>query len=331
MRTGREAAKNNVTLREFSQAICVSERSFFYWSSDERTAPTEVSTSKRAAPPNKLKPEETKAIVEVLRRTDWAEFSPREIYYKLLDEDGVILASVSSFYRIARKENLLATRSRSESTGQKLNRKTPHLVAIGPNQIWSWDVSQIRSHERTIRFYLYVIMDIWSRYVVGWRLEDHEQSVHAIDMWKQALEAQSISGNGLTNHKDNGSIMTADEMIKFVRDAKMIDSYSRAGVSDDNPFSEAFFRTIKYFRNYPGSFVALTEGRNYFAKYFPDYNDEFRHSGIQFLSPSERHHGQEGKILDQRNRIVEMAYNENIHRYSSEPKKFNPITEVRIN
>ena len=241
------------------------------------------------------------------------------------------MASVSSFYRIARNENLLANRSRSESTGQKLNRETPHLVATGPNQIWSWDVSQIRSQERTIRFYLYVIMDIWSRYVVGWRLEDHEQSVHAIDMWKQALEAQSISGNGLTNHKDNGAIMTADEMIKFVRDAKMIDSYSRAGVSDDNPFSEAFFRTIKYFRNYPGSFVALTEGRNYFAKYFPDYNDEFRHSGIQFLSPSERHHGQEGKILDQRNRIVEMAYNENIHRYSSEPKKFNPITEVRIN
>ncbi len=241
------------------------------------------------------------------------------------------MASVSSFYRIARNENLLANRSRSESTGQKLNRETPHLVATGPNQIWSWDVSQIRSQERTIRFYLYVIMDIWSRYVVGWRLEDHEQSVHAIDMWKQALEGQSISGNGLTNHKDNGAIMTADEMIKFVHDAKMIDSYSRAGVSDDNPFSEAFFRTIKYFRNYPGSFVGLTAGRSYFAKYFLDYNDEFRHSGIQFLNPSERHYGQESKILDQRNRIVEMAYNKNSHRYSSEPKKFSPISEVKIN
>jgi putative transposase len=331
VRTGREAAKNNVTLREFSQAICVSERSFFYWSSGGPTAPTDMSASKRAAPPNKLKPEETKAIVEVLRRTDWAEFSPREIYYKLLDEDGIILASVSSFYRIARKENLLATRLRPESTGQKLNRETPHLVATGPNQIWSWDVSQIRSHDRTIRFYLYVIMDIWSRYVVGWRLQDHEESIHAIDMWKQALEAQSISGNGLTNHKDNGSIMTANEMIKFVRDAKMIDSYSRAGVSDDNPFSEALFRTIKYFRNYPDSFVGLTEGRNYFGKYFQDYNDEFRHSGIQFLSPSERHYGQEAKILAERNRVIEATYLDSRHRYSSEAKTFKPIIEVKIN
>lgn len=331
MRTGREAAKNDVTLREFSQAICVSERSFFYWSSGENAPSTDPQVEKRKSPPNKLKPEETKAVVEVLRRTDWVEFSPREIYYKLLDEDGIILASVSSFYRIARKQNLLANRSKSESTGQKLNRETPHLLATGPNQIWSWDVSQIRSGDRTIRFYLYVIMDIWSRYVVGWRLEDHEQSIHAINMWKQALEDQSISGSGLINHKDNGSIMTADEMIKFVHDAKMIDSYSRAGVSDDNPFSEALFRTIKYFRDFPGSFGNLAGGRNYFSKYFPDYNDEFRHSGIQFLSPSERHHGQEQKILDQRNRIVEMTYNKSSHRYSGKPQHFKPILEVKIN
>ncbi|NOT81090.1 MAG: transposase family protein [Bacteriovoracaceae bacterium] len=110
-----------------------------------------------------------------------------------------------------------------------MNREKPQLVATGHNQVWSWDVSQIKSECRSVRFYLYVIVDIWSRLVVGWVLEDHEKSEHAIIMWKKALEDQFITGKGLTNHKDNGAIMTSHEMIKFVRDAQMVDSYSRAG------------------------------------------------------------------------------------------------------
>ena len=148
----------------------------------------------------------------------------------------------------------------------------PHLLATSINQIWSWDVSQILSAIRTTRYYLYIIMDIWSRLVVGWRLENHEQTDHAIAMWKDALEQQLISGHGLINHKDNGSIMIANDMIKFVKAAKMIDSYSRVGVSDDNPFSEALFRTIKYFRDFPNYFDTLEAGRNYFEKYFEDYS-----------------------------------------------------------
>lgn len=274
---------------------------------------------------------ERKEVIRVLHRSEWAPFSPREIYYKLLDEEGEILASISTIYRIARQEHLMNRRSKMNYSGEKLNRETPHLVALAPNEIWSWDVSQIASTQRTIRFYLYVIIDIWSRYVVGWTLEEHEMTSHAIKMWKAALESQAISGEGLINHKDNGAIMTAGDMIKFVKDAKMIDSYSRAGVSDDNPFSESNFRTIKYFRDYPGQFENPSAGREYFGKYFNDYNDEFRHSGIQFLNPSERHFGQEPKILTERNRIVQVFYNENQHRYSSGPKQFKPILEVNIN
>ena len=159
----------------------------------------------------------------------------------------------------------------------------------------------------------------------------HEKTSAALQMWKAALEAQAISGQGLINHKDNGAIMTADEMIKFVHDAKMIDSYSRAGVSDDNPFSESLFRTIKYFREYPDYFVSPHEGRSYFAKYFSDYNDEFRHSGIQFLVPADRHFGEEAKILNERNRLIQDFYTENKHRYSGQSKNYKPILEVRIN
>lgn len=323
-------------MKELSEAVGASERSLFYWRAKESLPADLLASSKlapkiRNAPPNKLSAIERRSVIEVLHRPAWIDFSPRELYYKLLDEEGIILASISTFYRIAHAENILTKRSKTGQSGTKLNREMPHLVALAPNEIWSWDVSQIKSRIRTKRYYLYVIIDIWSRYVVGWRLEDHEQSDHAIGMWKDALEAQCISGAGLTNHKDNGAIMTSHEMTKFVKDAQMIDSYSRAGVSDDNPFSEAFFRTIKYFRNFPEIFETLEEGRIYFKKYFSDYNDEFRHSGIQFLSPSERHFGEEAVILSTRNSIIQAFYAEMNHRYSSLPKIFEPIKEVRIN
>jgi putative transposase len=269
-------------------------------------------------------------IVNVLLRPKWSDISPREIYYRLLDEEQTLVASVSSFYRVARDKKLLTKRTKA-STGTKLNRETPHLVATGPNQVWSWDVTQIQSSDRLNRFYLYVIVDIWSRFVVGWALEEHEKSTHAIDMWKKALETQVISGKGLTNHKDNGSIMRSDDMIKFVHDAEMIDSYSRAGVSDDNPFSESLFRTIQYFRNFPGSFDDVYQGRKYFEAYFKEYNFTHKHSGIQFLEPATRHYGEEPKVLDNRNAVVLDFYQKNRHRYSKQAKRFTPIIEVKIN
>lgn len=263
-------------------------------------------------------------------RPEWVDLSPREIYYKNLDEKGEVLASVSTFYRVARKDSLLTKRVRS-GPKNPLNRETPHLTAVRPNEVWSWDVSQIRSVIRTQRFYLYVIIDIWSRFVTGWKLEEHEKTEEAISLWKEALENQNISGSGLTNHKDNGSIMRAKEMIKFVKDAEMIDSYSRAGVSNDNPFSESLFRTTKYFREYPEVMESIGAGRVYFKQYFDEYNYSHRHSRIQFLTPAQRHFGEEEKILKIRNETVSRFYKDNCHRYSSRHKVFLPIKKVTIN
>lgn len=310
--------------------MCISVRTLFYWRKEINTGKNFLVIKKKKRPVNKLKPEERKEIIEVLSRKEWMDFSPREVYYKLIDEESKIIASISSFYRVAREENLMTRRS-NISSGIKLNREKPHLLATAPNQVWSWDVSQIASGSKTVRYYLYVIIDIWSRYVIGWKLEDCEQTEHAIQLWKEALESQVITGKGLVNHKDNGSIMTADAMIKFVRNAEMVDSYSRAGVSDDNPFSESLFRTIKYFRNYPEYFEKIEFGRTYFTKYFKDYNHEFKHSGIQFIAPAERHYGQEPKILDHRNKVSSDYYKANKHRYSKSHKVYMPITEVKIN
>ena len=266
----------------------------------------------------------------VLLKVEWADLNPREIYYKLLDEYGKIIASPATLYRFAKQESLLTKRVKT-GTSNKLNREIPSLVATNINEVWSWDVSQIRSSLRYETFYLYVIMDIWSRLVVGWTLENHEQTDIAIQMWQETLDRHQVSGKGLINHKDNGSIMTSGPMIKFVKDAKMIDSYSRAGVSDDNPFSEALFRTIKYFKNFPSCFDSLEDGRIYFKKYFYEYNYLHKHSGIQYLTPAQRHYGEEAKILNKRNRIIKEFYDKNKHRYSKEAKLYTPIDEVKIN
>jgi putative transposase len=284
----------------------------------------------KGPPSNKLKIVEERKVKSLLLKLDWANENPEVIYYKSLDENREIVASVSTLYKIARKERLLTKRVKSSPT-KPLNRKTPHLVATGPNQVWSWDVTQVPSLLKTVRYYLYVIMDIWSRLVVGWRFEENEQTDKAIGLWKQALLDQNISGKGLTNHKDNGSIMRAHAMLKFVKDAEMIDSYSRAGVSDDNPFSEALFKTIKYYREFPNKMKSIELGREYFKPYFNGYNYEHRHSGIQFLTPAQRHHGEEEKILNIRNETIAKFYEKNKHRYSSAPKLFKPIWEVKIN
>lgn len=306
----------------------LSERTFYYWKKE----PLSIKSQKEKPPPpaNKLKVDEIKMVESALLTPQWSDLSPREIYYRLLDEQGVVIAAISTFYRIAHRLRLLVPRVKTKA-GQALNRQKPVLTALNPNEVWSWDVSQILSTQKSQRYYLYVIIDIWSRFVVGWRLESHEETTLAIDLWKKALEEQMISGQGLINHKDNGSIMTSREMIKFVHDAQMIDSYSRAGVSDDNPFSESLFRTIKYFRDFPEFFDSLETGRNYFTQYFNEYNFTYRHSGIQFLFPASRHYGEEEKILNFRNKVIQDFYQKNSHRYSSVQKIFKPILEVKIN
>lgn len=321
-----------VEVKSFCGAFGISERTLYYWKRDvDPEGKILLKVREKANPPvNKLNLEERHAVAAELLRPAWSDLSPREIYYKLLDEENRVVASVSTFYRVAREKDLLAYRSKAKK-GQALNRIKPVLMAIGPNEIWSWDVSQISTFRRSERYYLYVIMDIWSRFVVAWTLESHEKSEIAIQLWQSALENQLISGKGLTNHKDNGSIMTSKEMIKFVRDAEMVDSYSRAGVSDDNPFSESLFRTIKYFRDFPEYFEAIEIGREYFSSYFKDYNYTHRHSGIQFLYPASRHYGDEVNILKQRNNTIQEFVNQNGHRYSSKEKIFKPIIEVKIN
>jgi putative transposase len=325
-----EAKSKKIPFSDFSSAIGFSSRTLFYWKKENTSDSKNKMKRKPPSPANKLTNAEKKLVVSALLRPTWSDLSPREIYYKLLDEEATLVASVSSFYRIAKEKQILTLRSKTKS-GTKLNREKPHLMALKPNEIWSWDVTQIFSTTRSEKFYLYVIIDIWSRYVVGWRLENHEQTLLAIDLWKEALQTQMISGQGLINHKDNGSIMTSKEMIKFVRDAQMIDSYSRAGVSDDNPFSESLFRTIKYFRDFPVFFEDLKCGQDYFKSYFHDYNYTHRHSGIQFLIPASRHYGEEEKILSLRNETIQEFHKKNSHRYSSKPKRFHPILEVNIN
>lgn len=328
-----EAVTVGIEISSFCWAFGLSKRTLYYWKHD-LSAEGKVQKrdrKKSQTPANKLTTAERKEVEKALLQPTWSDLSPREIYYLMLDNENRVIASISTFYRVARDCSLLAYRYKSAKQGLTLNRDKPVLVATGSNQVWSWDVTQISTTRKTERFYLYVIMDIWSRFVVGWTLEEHEKSSIAIQLWKDALESQLITGKGLVNHKDNGAIMTSGDMIKFVRDAEMVDSYSRAGVSDDNPFSESLFRTIKYFRDFPERIESLATGREYFNKYFSDYNFCHRHSGIQFLVPASRHHGEELTILNKRNLVLQAFAKKKSHRFSSKQKVFKPIVEVTIN
>lgn len=324
----QDARCNGVPVIDFCDAVGVPERSFYKWKKDDNVI--DIKRGRKRSPPNKLSNVDKKKVVDLLLRKDWVDYSPREIYYKLLDEERTIIASPSTFYRVAKEKSLLTKRVKNDPK-KPLNREKPELSATGINQVWSWDVSQIRSNIRYERYYLYTIIDIWSRFVVGWVLEGHEKTELAIKMWKDALESECITGKDLVNHKDNGSIMTSNKMLKFVKDVKMVDSYSRAGVSDDNPFSESLFGTIKAFRTFPDTFETLDRGREYFERYFHEYNYTYKHSGIQFLTPAERHFGEEGKILRLRNQVISKFHSKNSHRYASTPKHFEPILEVTIN
>jgi putative transposase len=255
--------------------------------------------------------------------------SPRVVYYEQLDIHEKILASPATFYRVLAERGLNIKR-RYES-GRKLKRDKPILIAKDKHQVWCWDVSYIVCNDVGKWYYLYVILDIYSRFVVGWSLEEKESEEHAMSLWKRTLVSEGITGSGLVNHKDNGSIMRSEKMLQFVKATGMIDSYSRAGKSNDNPFSESLFGTIKGYCEYPNSFEDLESAREYFKNYFDNYNFKFRHSGIQYMTPSSRHYGEEEKIVEARNSCIQAFYESNNHRYAKAPKLYKAGDPVTIN
>lgn len=268
-------------------------------------SPAVEKTEKLAsAPANKLADDDVHRITAFLHEERFIDLSPREIVPTLADE-GIYLASIRTFYRIL--ERLCETTDR-RLQARHPKRKAPILEATGPNQVWTWDITRIKEPYRGKFFFLYVMLDIFSRYVVGWMLAERENARRAQSFIRQIVERHVVPGTALTIHNDRGSPMKAGGTRELIRLLGLEHSFSRPRTSDDNPYSEAQFRTLKYHGSFPDWFSSLEEGESYLSEWFRWYNNEHRHTGLNLHTPASVYRGTVAAIAARRQRVMDAAY-----------------------
>ncbi len=272
----------------------------------------------KSEPKNKLSAAERRRILEIVNRPEFENLSPNEIVPKLADR-GIYACSESTMYRLLREASQLAHRSRSKEPADR----TPVVrVATKPNQIWSWDITYLKSPVNGSFFYLYMVVDVWSRLIVGWAVHEEESMDHASRMIERAARVHGVGLDELTLHSDNGGPMKGSTMLATLQRLGIVPSFARPRVCDDNPFSEALFRTLKYRPSYPdGPFHSLTDARAWVADFVRWYNHDHLHSGVCFVRPVDRHDGRDLAILERRKAVYETAKARHPERWGSRPTR----------
>lgn len=265
----------------------------------------------RPAPANALDEGERQHILSVLRSPEFCDLAPAQVWARLLD-DGVYLCSISTMYRLlaAAGENRERRRQRTHPA-----KKRPELIARGPNEVWSWDITKLRGPSRGVYYELFVIIDIYSRYVVAWCVAPAETGELAKEFIDAAIASQGITRGQLTLHADRGTSMTSKPVAQLLVDLGVARSHSRPHVSNDNPFSEAAFKTLKYCPAFPGSFGSIHDARTFCEQFFAYYNHEHRHCGIGLHTPASVHYGTASEIRADRARTLDAAYTTNPDRF----------------
>jgi putative transposase len=257
-----------------------------------------------APSPRALKQVERAAVLACLHEERFQDRSPAAVYATLLDE-GVYHCSMRTMYRLLEQEGESGER-RDQLTHPAYQK--PELLATGPNQLWSWDITKLLGPAKWTYFYLYVIMDVFSRCIVGWMVAPRETAVLAKRLIEDTCEKQEIAKGQLTIHADRGSSMTSKPVAFLMADLGVTKTHSRPHVSDDNPYSESQFRTMKYRPEFPDRFGSIQDSRAFCRSFFAWYNDEHRHSGLGLLTPAMVHHGQAPLILAQRQEVLNAAF-----------------------
>ncbi len=258
----------------------------------------------KAEPVRALSEAEREEVHQTLNRERFADQAPREVYATLLDE-GTYLCSPSTMYRVL--DEHAEVRERRDQLRHPAYAK-PELLATRPNQVWSWDITQLRGPVKWTSYSLYVMLDIFSRYAVGWLIAERESGSLAERLIAEACAKQQIARDQLTIHADNGGPMIAKPVTLLMTDLGVSPSHSRPHVSNDNPFSEAQFKTLKYQPDYPERFGSLVDARTWAQTFFPWYNDEHHHSGIGFMTPAAIHYGQAARLFAHRQQTLSTAY-----------------------
>jgi putative transposase len=265
--------------------------------------------------PRALTEAEQQAILTELHSDRFADLSPTEVWSILLDE-GRYLGSVSTFYRLLRQAS--GTRERRKQATHPATVK-PELVATGQNEVWSWDITKLRGPAKWSWYYLYVILDIYSRYVVGWMLASRESGPLAEVLIRQTLAKQGIRRDQLTIHADRGSSMTSKPVAFLLADLGVTQSHSRPHVSNDNPYSEAQFKTLKYRPDFPERFGSIEAARLHCRQFFAWYNDEHRHTGLGLHTAADIHYGLAEAVRDKRAGVLADAYAAHPERFVRKP------------
>jgi putative transposase len=279
-------------------------------------------------PANKLSEHERQLILETVNRPEFAAMPPNQIVPALADQ-GIYIASESSFYRVLRAADQLTRRGKAKPPSRQ--RPQP-LQASAPNQLWSWDITYLATTVKGTFFYLYLIMDIFSRKIVGWEVYETESAEQAAKVFHKAHLREDIGGRPLVLHSDNGSPMKGATMLSTLHWLGVTPSFSRPSVSDDNPYSEAMFKTLKYHSSFPDQpFDRLQDAREWVHQFERWYNNFHHHSTLKFVTPAQRHQGQDSAILEQRHALYMVAKAKNPARWSRSTRNWELEKIVYLN
>lgn len=279
-------------------------------------------------PKNKLSLQERAKIIAITNSNEFAHLPPSQIVPRLADQQ-LYIASESSFYRVLKAEKQLTHRGKSSP---RKHHKPPMRSATRANQVWSWDITFLASAVKGLFYYLYLVMDIYSRKIVGFHVDLQQSGEIASELLNDIYQRENINPGDVCLHSDNGGPMKSATLLATLQQLGIMPSFSRPSVSDDNPYSESLFRTIKYCPLYPNKpFNSLQDACNWVNTFVQWYNEEHRHSAIQFVTPGQRHRGEHMAILAAREQLYQQAKINNPIRWAQKVRDWAPTTVVNLN
>lgn len=323
-----EIAKNSsecASTKERLNVLKIPESSFYRWLQKEGDGKRGEVRNRNA---RRLTREEEQGVLDLLCSERFVDMAPEAIVATLLDE-GVYHCSPRTMYRILNRNRAVQERRNQRSHPEY---KKPELLATGPNQLWTWDITKLKTGRKWTYHYLYVIMDVYSRYVVGWLIAPKENALLAEQLIMETCSRQGIQRDQLTIHADRGSAMRSKTVSQLMADLGVTRSHSRPHVSNDNPYSESQFKTLKYHSTFPKTFTSQQEAQVFLDDWFIWYNTVHRHCGIMMLTPEMVHKGLQDKVLRKRHEVLIQAYQKNPNRFPGGRPKIGALpAEVWIN
>ena len=324
-----EAVAAGAGAQQACETLNLSLRTYQRWSSAPGFKADGRPQAKRPTPTNKLRPEERQRIVEICNEPEHASLPPSQIVPRLADQ-GHYVASEASFYRVLRETDQLHRRGKAQAP--RTVAKPKAHKASAPNQVWSWDITYLATCVTGLFYRLYLVTDLYSRKIVGWEIYEQESAELAAVVIARACLAEGITRKGLVLHSDNGSPMKGATMLATLQRLGVVPSFSRPSVSNDNPYSESLFGTLKYTPAFPSKpFASLAAARDWVHAFVQWYNDVHRHSAIQFVTPGQRHRGEDQAILQRRRAVYEAAKARNPERWSGDIRDWTAVDEVWLN